>query len=271
MARLKVILKYVAALGATALFVFPLAWMFLTSVKPRVDVFAKPPVFIFTPTFDNYSRVLDSEFMLQLLNSAIIAGISTAFSLTLGALAAYGFSRYGRFKRADNLLFWILSLRMLPPIAVVVPFYILLRWAHLFDTRFALIMIYSIFNISFAVWLLKGFFDEIPPQLEESAMLEGHSPPVVFLRVALPMVRAGLATTAAFCLIQSLNEFLLALLLTDVDAVTAPVGLANFQRYFGLEWGQFAAAATIFVVPIILFTVLVRHHLVRGMSFGRMG
>ena len=267
---LKDALTYAAAIFAAALFAFPLVWMFLTSIKQRVDVFSTRPFAPFTPTFANYQGVLSSDFLGQLLNSLIVAGASTLISLVLGALTAYGFSRYGAFRGSDNLLFWVLSLRMLPTIAVVVPFTILFDRLGLRDTRIGLILLYCIFNTSLAVWLLKGFFDEVPRDLEEAAMLDGYAPGEVFLRVSLPMVRSGILTTAVFCLIQSLNEFLLALLLTDTRAVTAPVGLANFQRYFGLEWGQFAAAAGVFVLPVIVFTVLVRKELVRGMSFGQL-
>lgn len=261
--------RTVAASAVTLLFAFPLLWLLLTSLKQRVDLFGAP-FQAFTPTLDNYRLVFTSPFPAQLWNSAVIALLSTAAALVMGALTAYGFSRYGRFRGGDSLLFWILSLRMLPAIAVVLPYYVMFNRLGLLDTRLGLALIYTVFNTSLAVWLLKGFFDEVPREAEEAAMLDGYSPPRVFWRVALPLARPGLATTAVFCLIQSLNEFLLALLLTDHRAVTAPVGLADFQRNFGLEWGQFAAAASIFVMPIIVFTVLVRGQLIRGMSFGRM-
>jgi len=268
--RLWHIVAYLLVLGAVLFFVYPLFWMFLTSFKNKVDVFATPPRFFFPPTLENYTAVLSSQFLGHLINSALIAGISTALSIVLGAFTAYGFSRYGQFKGSENLLFWILSLRMLPSVAVAVPFYLLFRAFNLMDTRLGLILIYSIFNISLSVWLLKGFFDEVPPSLEEAAMLEGYRPHEVFRKVSLPLVRAGIATAAVFCLIQSLNEFLLALLLTSIKAVTAPVGLAHFQEQFGLKWGEFAAAATLFVLPVIVFTVLVRNQLIRGLSFGRL-
>ncbi|MCC6446927.1 MAG: carbohydrate ABC transporter permease [Armatimonadetes bacterium] len=264
------ILSYLLALAAVFFFLFPIVWMFLTSLKDRVDVFATPPRLLFTPTLSNYASVLRSDFMGNLINSALIAVISTAGSIVMGSLTAYGFSRYGRFRGSENLLFWILSLRMLPSVAVAVPFYILFRTFSLMDTRIGLILVYSIFNISFSIWLLKGFFDEVPPDIEEAAMLEGYRPHQIFRKISLPLVKAGIATSAVFCLIQSLNEFLLALLLTSNRAVTAPVGLAHFQRQFGLEWGEFAAAATLFVLPVILFTILVRNQLIRGLSFGRL-
>jgi multiple sugar transport system permease protein len=159
---------------------------------------------------------------------------------------------------------------MLPAIAVVVPFYLVFRALGLLDRHIALILVYSLFNISFAVWVLKGFFDEIPLELEEAAMLDGYSPPVVFLKVALPLARSGLATTAVFCLIQSLNEFLLAVSLTTRVAETAPVGLSKVQTLMGVDWGLLSAASVLFMLPVVIFTILVRNELVRGMSFGRM-
>ena len=266
---LKNILIYALIVVATLVFLFPIFWLLLTTFKVRVDVFAIPPKFIFHPTLDNYKMVLHSPFMKYFANSLIIAVVSTTFSVVLGTLTAYGFSRYP-VRRSDNLLFWILSLRMLPVIAVVVPFYILFRTLNLLDTHLALVLIYGIFNVAFTVWLMKGMFDEVPRELEEAAMMDGYSPLHVFLQVSLPQVWAGVATTAVFCLIQSLNEFLIALILTNQTAVTAPVGLAKFQSFFGIDWGQITAASSIFVMPILIFTIFVRNYLIRGLSFGRM-
>lgn len=253
----------------TLVFAFPLFWVVISSFKTRLDLFAIPPKWLFSPTLENYRGILASDFIRQFLNSLIIAVASTAISIVLGSLTAYGFSRHS-IRGSDFLLFWILSLRMLPVIAVVVPFYLLFRTLGLLDTHIALVLVYCIFNISFSVWVLKGFFDEIPLELEEAAMLDGYSPPQVFFRVSLPLARAGLATTAIFCLIQSLNEFLVALALTARVAETAPVGLAKLQTFLGTDWGRISAAATIFMLPVVIFTILVRNELIRGMSFGRM-
>lgn len=259
----------VVALGITLAFMFPLVWVVLSSLKTRLEIFTLPPRWIFLPTLQNYRDILHSDFMYQLRNSLLVAAISTGVSLVFGSLTAYGFSRYP-IRGSDNLLFWILSLRMLPPIAVVIPFYLLFRSLGLLDTTLALVLVYCIFNISFSIWVLKGFFDEIPVELEEAAKLDGYSPAQVFWRVSLPLVRPGLATTAMFCLIQSLNEFLVALTLTTRRAVTAPVGLAKLQTFLGTDWGRISAAAVIFMVPVVIFTIFVRNELIRGMSFGRM-
>lgn len=261
---------YLPALLITAVFAFPLYWILLTSVKPRNLIQAYPPRFSFPITWDNYELVFDSAYMDSIRNSFIIAIISAAASVALATLTAYGLSRHG-FRGKDNLLFWILSLRMLPAIAVIIPFSRMVRWVNLEDTHLALIMIYAIFNISFSVWLLKGFFDEIPAEMEEAAKMDGYGPWAVFFRVSLPLVVPGIATAMVFSMIQSLNEFLLAFVLTRNDAVTAPVALTNvFITTFGVNYGGISAAAMVLVAPVVLFAILVRKHLIRGMSFGQL-
>ncbi len=153
---------------------------------------------------------------------------------------------------------------------MAIPIYVLFRIVGLLDTHIALILVYCIFNISFTVWFLKGFFDEIPGSLEEAARLDGYSPFQVFLRISLPLVWPGIITASIFCLIQSLNEFLIALSLTARVAETAPVALAKLQTAVGPDWGKMSAAATLLMIPVLIFTILVRNQLIRGMSFGRL-
>jgi multiple sugar transport system permease protein len=262
-------LLFVFAIFVTLVFFLPLLWVVMSSFKTRLDLFAIPPKWVFAPTLENYTGILQSDFKQQFINSLIIAIVSTLFSVTLGGLTAYGFSRYP-LKSSNFVLFWILSLRMLPVIAVVVPFFLLFQAVGLLDRHIALILIYSIFNISFSIWVLKGFFDEIPREFEEAAMLEGYSPLEVFFRVSLPLVRPGLAASAMFCLIQSLNEFLVALALTTRVAETAPVGLAKLQTFLGTDWGRISAAAVLFMLPVVIFTILIRNELIRGLSFGQL-
>ncbi len=250
-------------------FAFPLIWMVLTALKQPVEVFASPPKFVFAPTLDNYRRVLASDYMGTVANSVIVALVSAVFSIVLGTLTAYGFSRY-TLRGQDNLLFWILSLRMLPVIAVIFPYFILFQRIGLDDTLLSLMLVYSIFNISFTVWLLKRFFDEVPREMEEAAKMDGYGPWGVFRIVALPLVIPGIATAAVFNIVQSVNEFLLAFVLTQREATTAPVALLNFLTPLGLDWGGISAASTMLVLPVAVFAVLVRKHLIRGMSFGQL-
>jgi ABC-type glycerol-3-phosphate transport system permease component len=263
-------LWYLPALAIVVLFAFPLFWIALTSIKPRLLISAYPPKFTFSPTWDNFQLVFDSTYPAAIRNSLIIAVLSAVFSVALATLTAYGLSRHG-FRAKDNLLFWILSLRMLPAIAVIIPYSRMVGWFDLEDTHLALILIYSVFNISFSVWLLKGFFDEIPKEMEEAAKMDGYGPWQVFVKVALPLVVPGIATALVFSIIQSINEFLLAFVLTRDDAVTAPVALTNvFITTFGVNYGGISAAAMVLVAPVVLFAILVRKHLIRGMSFGQL-
>jgi len=263
-------LWYLPALLITAVFSFPLIWILMTSLKPARIIQNYPPALRFSPTLDNYRQVFDSSYPEAMRNSLIIAAGSALFSVALATLTAYGMSRHS-FTAKDNLLFWILSLRMLPAIAVIIPFSRMVRWFDLQDTYIALILVYAIFNISFSVWLLKGFFDEIPKEMEEAAKMDGYGPWKVFFIVALPLVVPGIAVALVFSIIQSINEFLLAFVLTQREAVTAPVALTNvFITTFGVNWGGLSAAAIVLVAPVVVFAVLVRNHLIRGMSFGQL-
>jgi len=264
------VLRWLLMLAATLVFAFPLVWMGLTAFKDRIDVFAPVPKFLFVPTLENFRLVLTATpFPRHFLNSLIVAVASTLLALVLAAPCAHGFARHGRFRGADALVFWVLSLRMLPPVALAVPFFLAFSRLGLHDSLTALILLHGVANTALAIWLLRGFFEEIPPELEESARLEGLRPWRVFFQVTLPLAGPGLAATAVLCLITSFNEFLFALVLTADRAVTAPVSLSNFQRFFGLDWGQFSAAATVFVLPVLVFTWFVQPHLVRGMSARR--
>jgi multiple sugar transport system permease protein len=268
--RLQRFIWYLPAMMITVLFAFPLVWIVMMAFKPARIIQEYPPVFRFSPTLDNYRLVFDSTYPDAMVNSLIIAVGSAIFSVSLATLTAYGMSRYS-FRRKDNVLFWILSLRMLPAVAVIVPYSRMVRWFDLQDTHAAMILVYSIFNISFSIWLLKGFFDEIPREMEEAAKIDGYGPWKVFFKVAVPLVIPGIATALVFSIIQSINEFLLAFVLTQREAVTAPVALTNvFITTFGVNWGGLSAAATVLVAPVIVFAVLVRRHLLRGMSFGQM-
>lgn len=269
--RLGRFLWYLPALAITVIFAFPLFWIVLTAVKPRLLINAYPPKFTFSPTWDNFRLVFESPAYTDAIrNSLIIALASAVFSVTLATLTAYGLSRHG-FRAKDNLLFWILSLRMLPAIAVLIPYSQMVRWFNLSDTHLAMVLVYSVFNVSFSVWLLKGFFDEIPKEMEEAAKMDGYGPWQVFAKVALPLVIPGIATALVFSIIQSMNEYLLAFVLTQREAVTAPVALTNvFITTFGVNYGGISAAASVLVAPVIVFAILVRRHLIRGMSFGQL-
>ncbi|MEO5767214.1 MAG: carbohydrate ABC transporter permease [Polyangia bacterium] len=264
----------------------PLAWLALTSVKTYEDTISANVKFIpgagpatddsvrFAPTLDAYRNLsrpvagTPNDFYHYLGNSIFIGVLSTLAAVCLGTICAYGFSRF-RLAGTHDWLFFILSTRFLPPLAVVVPVLVMYRWFALENTHLGLILLYTSFNLSLAVWLMKGFVDEIPRAFEEAALVDGYSRLRTFVRVIVPQAATGMAVTGVFCLISSWNEFGFAMTLNNYDAKTVPVYFAGLQGNIeGVPWPQIAAGMMIFVAPIVLFTVLVRRHLLRGVTFG---
>lgn len=266
---------------------FPLAWLGITSLKTRDDAISLTPKLVptlsepsgrdgicFRPVTEGYRKLhtkyagSDHNFYRYLVNSIIIGLLSTLAAVTLGTMCAYGFSRF-RIAGAQDWLFFILSTRFLPPLAVVVPILMMYRQFDLQNTHLGLIILYTSFNLSLAVWLMKGFLDEIPPAYEEAALVDGYSRWQAFIRIIVPQARTGIAVTAVFCLISAWNEYGFALTLNPSSAVTVPKYFAGLQgNVSGIPWPQIAAGVIIFVLPIIVFTVLVRNHLLRGVTFG---
>ena len=210
-----------------------------------------------------------SKYFYQLLNSIIIGGGSTVLAVGLGTISAYAFSRFN-IAGKDDLLFFILSTRMLPPVVVVIPIYLMYIALNLKDTHFGLILLYTTFNVSFAVWLMKGFIDEIPREYEDAALVDGYTRFQTFLKVVLPQSVTGIAATAVFCLITAWNEFAFALVLTESGGVaeTAPPSITSATGSAGMDWGKIAASTFVFLLPVAIFTFLMRSHLLRGVTFG---
>jgi multiple sugar transport system permease protein len=266
---------------ALIFYLIPIYWIIATSLKQWRDIFVMPPKFFFKPTLDNYVGLMTvrsmtpegpkivgaSAYPRQLLNSIIIAFVSTALAVSLGTMSAYAFSRF-RVKGKNDLLFFILSTRMMPPVVVVIPLFLMYRVLHLIDTHFGLILLYTTFNVSFATWLMKGFIDEIPKEYEEAALVDGYSRFKAFVKIILPQAVTGIAATAVFCLITAWNEFAFALIMTQRKALTAPPSLASRMGSSGVEWGQIAAGTFIFLLPVAIFTFIMRKHLLRGVTFG---
>lgn len=261
------ILRAAAAYVVALIFVFPFVWMVMTSLKTRVDVI-DPSVWVFRPTLENYWRVLHYRNLLHYLtNTVVIALSTTVVSLVLGTMAAYGLTRF-QFRGRRDLALWILSLRMLPPMSTVIPLFLLARYAGLLDTRTLLIIVYMTFNVPFTVWMMRGFFLDIPIELEEAAMVDGASRLTAFTRILLPLVAPGLAATAIFCILQSWNEFALALFLTTVRARTMPTMVTLFLSVQGVVWGEMAAVGVVATAPMVIFALLVQKYLVRGLTLG---
>jgi len=245
----------------------PLLWVLATSFKGRFDIAAKPLKFLFQPTLENYATVFVSDrFLKYFQDSAIIAFGSTIVSLFLGSMAAYSLTRY---RVGGNFLpFWILSQRMLPPIAIILPVYILMRNLGLLDTYYAIIIMHTLLNLPFVVWLMTGFFREVPEAIDEAAVIDGCGPFSAFLRVVLPIVVPGMLATGVFCILTSWNEFLFSLVLSGRAVKTLPVAVAFYVTDRDILWGPMTAVGITATIPIVIFTIAIQKHLVRGLSYG---
>jgi multiple sugar transport system permease protein len=283
----------------------PLVWIGLTSIKSSSDSISYPPKVVpyldFDVSIEGYCNLFTtrsrqtpeylanlpppqgrceamardrnlvvvgpSNYVPRFVNSLIIAFGSTALSVILGTAAAYAFSRF-KVPLKDDLLFFVLSTRMMPPVAVAIPIFLMYRELGLSDTRIGMILLYTSVNVSLAVWLLKGFIDEIPREYEEAAMIDGYTRLQAFTKVILPQATTGIVATAIFCLIFAWNEYAFAVLLTSGEAQTAPPFIPIIIGEGGQDWPAVAAGTTLFLLPILVFTVLLRKHLLRGITFG---
>jgi multiple sugar transport system permease protein len=263
---------YALAASAVAAALLPVYWMVTISLKSEVDQFSVPPKWLgFWPTLAHYrDAFVERSFGQYLLTSALVAALSTACALLLGTLAAYGLARFRLPHRLNTrVALWILSTRMFPPIVTAVPLFLLMSDLRLLDTVASLVIVYTAFNLPFVVWMMRGFFQEIPRELEEAARVDGDTRLGALRRVILPLVAPGLAATAVFCLIISWNEFLFALTLTQTDnAMTLPVGIAGRVTQYEIEWGVMSAAGVVAMIPILVFALAVQRYLVRGLSLG---
>ena len=291
----------IVVIAYTIITLIPMIWILLTSFKTPPDSIAYPPKVFFEPSLEGYvnlfttrSRQTDeymeslgppktwydelvrsrnmvitgpSRFGQRYLNSIIIGFGSTFLAVFLGVLAAYAFSRF-RIPLADDLMFFILSTRMMPPIAVAIPIFLMFRQLGLSDTALGMILLYTAVNMSLSVWLLKGFIDEIPREYEEAAMIDGYTRLQAFVKVVLPQAVTGIAATAIFCLIFAWNEYAFVLLLTSGEAQTAPPYIPLIIGEGGLDWPAVTAGTTLFLLPVVFFAIILRRHLLRGITFG---
>lgn len=261
-------LSYIVLVVAVLVSLFPIYWMITTSFKIAKQAFAATPVWFFRPTLQNFRMVLLERNLPKFLaNSFIVTIFSTFLTLFLAGNISYAVSRY-KVPGSKNLLFWILSLRMIPPIVAAVPIYLLMQKLGLLDTHLVLVLIYTFMNLPLAVWLIKGFLEDIPLELEESAMVDGCSRLQAFIRIALPLIIPGMIATGMICMIFAWNEFLFANILTGFLAKTAPVALTAYATPVGILWGQIFAAGTILIVPVTIIGLVFQRYLVRGLTFG---
>lgn len=261
------------------IYFFPVLWIILTAFKTRTDALAVPAKLFFTPTLQNFTNVFyresitaqaaqATEFPLYFFNSIFIASTSVLLALILGTLAAYGFSRYP-LRGNDTYLFIILTTRMLPPIVVIIPIFLMFRLTGLAGSYWGIILLYTAFNIPFSVWLVKSFFDELNPEIEDAARMDGAGEGRVFFGFCIPQILAGLAATFVFGMILTWNEFIFALLLTGVETRTVPVAMARTMGgEIGVDYGLLAAIVTLFLIPIFVVTYILQNQLLRGVTFG---
>ncbi len=249
--------------------VVPLAWMLLSSFKPTDELTASTPTLAFTPTFEHYEALFSGGNNIgpYIRNSLFAAGVSTIIAVVLGCLAGYGLAR-SRFRGKDHVAFWIISQRMAPIAAVILPLFVIFRFTGLLGSTWGLIVAYLTFNLPFAIWIMNAFFSELSPSLEEAAMMDGATRWSAFKDIALPLVLPGIATTAILCLVFSWNDYAFAVTFSGPDSQTLPIAASQLVTQTSIDWGQLTAIGTIVVAPMILVGLIVRKWLVTGLTLG---
>ncbi|CAM3138831.1 MULTISPECIES: carbohydrate ABC transporter permease [Actinomycetes] len=248
-------------------FFFPVAWMVLTAFKQESDAATNPPTFFFTPTLDQFKAVFDAGVGTALLNSLFVTTVSTIIVLLLGIPAAFALS-LRPVKKTSDALFFFISTKMLPVVAVIIPLYVIVGQIGMLDNVWTLIVLYTSMNLPIAVWMMRSFFLEVPSELLEAAEIDGASLWTSVREVILPLISPGIAATALICVIFSWNEFFFAVNMTAVNAQTMPVALTGFMSGQGLFWAQLSAASVIAALPVVICGWIAQNKLVRGLSFG---
>lgn len=245
----------------------PFVWMIMVSFRNRVDILDPSKIFV-APTLKNYQAIIEESNILDFFkNSLIIAVISTLISLVVGSFAAYGFARYN-WKTREDRAFWVLSQKFLPPMAVVIPYFMMASMAGLLDTRLVLIICYTTFNIPFTIWMMRGFIEDMPIELEEAGWVDGCSRFTGIIKILLPLITPGLVATSIFCVINSWNEFVFANFLTSIQAKTISTSVMMYLSVSGVKWGEMAATGVLAVLPVLIFAIIVQKHMIRGLTFG---
>ncbi len=251
-------------------FLFPLIWLIMMSLKTQVDMFAVPPLFIFQPTLEHYQATFaDRDFRQAAANSLIVTAVSVIASLVLGGMAGYSLARF-RSRRSEGLALGLIIGRMIPPIVFVVPLFLLFNRLGLRNQHLGLILVYTAFNLPFVVWMLRSFFEEVPVDLEQAALIDGATRFRAFWTVTMPLAAAGIAATAVFVAIAAWSEFLFALILTGPRTTTLPVHLAAFVSDRAIDWGGVASTGVLVILPLVALGLLVQRNLVKGLTMGAM-
>jgi len=247
---------------------FPIYWITTASFKTELSLYARPPQWLFSPILENYRRVLTNiPFAHYLVNSLVIAIGTTIGSIVLGTLAGYGFARF-RFRASAAVRFLVLVTRMAPRMVLVVPYYLMMQRIGLLDTYTGLLIAYVSFALPFSIWLLIGFFVDVPLEVEEAGLIDGCTPLGVLLRIVIPIAAPGLVVAAIFAFLASWNEFLFALILSGVEAKTLPVVIAGLNTDAGPLYGEMSAAAVMVMLPNVVMTLVLQRYLVKGLTLG---
>lgn len=262
------LLEIVFIVGVTALSLIPFIWLVLTAFKDRTDILSPVPTLLFSPTWSNfYEAFVVGEFDRYLLNSLVVASGSVVICLLVGLPAAYAFSRFRIFGE-KHLFFYVLTTRMAPGIALVLPLYMFFQTIGLLGTVWAVMISHTTFNLALVIYLMRNFFDDIPKALDEAALTEGANEWQVFWRIILPLARPGIAVAAVLAFLFSWNEFLFALMIGGVGGQTLPAGFPGLVTPLGTYWGQLAAVSVVVSLPVLILVWFVQKHLARGLTFG---
>lgn len=246
---------------------FPVYWVFMTSIKGGTLVYEMPPRWFFTPTFDNYrALVKDYYFSGLFINSLIVAGITTIICIIFGSFAAYSFARFNT--GGNGLRGWVLNNRTMPAVAMVLPIFMLANTFGLINKHLSLIIAYLTFSLPFAIWMMITFFESVPREIEEAAIVDGATKLQSFFLVTVPLTTPGIASTGILTFLFAWNEFLFAMLLSGTKTRTLPIGVANFMTQRGIEYGALSAAIIVMIVPVLILTFSIRNYLVKGLSGG---
>ena len=260
-------LAYVILIISAIFVLFPLVWIVLTSIKQANLTYQIPPAWFFTPTFENYQQIFrDTDFGKYFLNSAIIAIVTTFLAILFGSFAAYSISHYGT--GGNFFKGWILNNRTMPPIALLIPIFLLANFFKMYDTYLTLIIPYLSFILPFSIWMIISYFDAIPREIEEAALVDGATHLQALLKVNIPLAAPGIAATGILSFLFSWNEFLMALILTGIKTRTLPIAVASYLTQRGVMYGGLSAAITLMVIPVILLAFSIRGYLVKGLSAG---
>jgi len=266
--KLPTLILNIIAILIVFIFLFPYLFMVTSAFKTRLETFAYPPVWIFTPTLENLKSIFENiNIAFYLKNSFIVATAASILTMLIAIPATYSFARY-RFPFKDSMAYGFLFLQMVPGISVVFALFYIARTFNVYDTYYYLVFVFLLWNIPFAIWMLRGFVEAIPIELEEAAMVDGCSRFRAFLRITLPLMVTGLAATTILIFIGAWNEFQLAFFLTSTKTRTLPTTIAFFMTHSGIKWGEMFATAMVGTLPVVIFALLVRRYFISAMTFG---